>query len=340
MATKKDLVEAYSFSRRRLITAFVSGAPGGREVEPSRPGRTIVGGIALAVLMIAGAAVLGILTDRDPGDWQKVGPGEREGDQCRLRDPHRGRAAATGHQHHLGHAAARAGPEDHRGEPRRSSPKADRGATARASSRPRSPRPTRTSSFPRGGRRAPARDSVDGEPFGVKVSVTDEDDGVEVRPNDGLVVRSKGTLYLVAESLVEGDRDAPRGYYHEIDEADADPVLTRVAGGTNRTDALDVDQQWLDLFTPGAPLSLQSLGLERGRIGQPPRERPDGVDEDVVVGRAPRVRRPHLPGQRHRGRHRARPVRAGHLPRTSGATERRPRAHADRHAAHHDPEHR
>ena len=46
MATKKDLVEAYSFSRRRLVTAFVSGAPGGREVEPARPGRTIVGGVA------------------------------------------------------------------------------------------------------------------------------------------------------------------------------------------------------------------------------------------------------------------------------------------------------
>ena len=28
MATKKDLVEAYAFSRRRLVTAFVSGAPG------------------------------------------------------------------------------------------------------------------------------------------------------------------------------------------------------------------------------------------------------------------------------------------------------------------------
>ena len=73
MATKKDLVEAYSFSRRRLVTAFVSGAPGGREVEPSRPGRTIIGGIALAVLMIAGAAVLGILTNRNQSDWEKVG---------------------------------------------------------------------------------------------------------------------------------------------------------------------------------------------------------------------------------------------------------------------------
>src|SRR5215204_2844807 len=41
MATKRDLLEAHQFSRRRLITAFVSGAPGGREVEPARPGLAI-----------------------------------------------------------------------------------------------------------------------------------------------------------------------------------------------------------------------------------------------------------------------------------------------------------
>ncbi|HEX6151206.1 type VII secretion protein EccB [Nocardioides sp.] len=69
MATKKDLVEAYSFSRRRLVTAFVSGAPGGREVEPSRPGRSIVGGLALAVLLIAGAAIAGIFTSNVDPAW-------------------------------------------------------------------------------------------------------------------------------------------------------------------------------------------------------------------------------------------------------------------------------
>lgn len=73
MATKRDLVEAHSFSRRRLVTAFVSGAPGGREVEPARPGRTIVGGLALAVLLVAGAAVAGVLSGRDPADWRKAG---------------------------------------------------------------------------------------------------------------------------------------------------------------------------------------------------------------------------------------------------------------------------
>ena len=73
MATKKDLVEAYSFSRRRLVTAFISGAPGGREVEPARPGRTIVGGLALAVLLIAGAAIAGIFAPRAPDDWASQG---------------------------------------------------------------------------------------------------------------------------------------------------------------------------------------------------------------------------------------------------------------------------
>jgi len=73
MATKKDLVEAYSFSRRRLVTAFVSGAPGGREVEPARPGRTIVGGLALAVLLGAGAAIAGVFSPTAPNDWKKQG---------------------------------------------------------------------------------------------------------------------------------------------------------------------------------------------------------------------------------------------------------------------------
>ena len=74
MATKKDLVEAYSFSRRRLVTAFVSGAPGGREVEPARPGRSVVGGLALAVLLVAGAASAGVCTSNvDPAWAEKPG---------------------------------------------------------------------------------------------------------------------------------------------------------------------------------------------------------------------------------------------------------------------------
>ena len=73
MATKKDLVEAHAFSRRRLVTAFVSGAPGGREVEPVRPGRVLIGGIALSVLLLAGAAIAGFLLGRPPAQWLDEG---------------------------------------------------------------------------------------------------------------------------------------------------------------------------------------------------------------------------------------------------------------------------
>ncbi len=73
MATKKDLVEAHAFSRRRLVTAFVSGAPGGREVEPVKPGRVLIGGVALSVLLLAGAAIAGFLLGRPPAGWLDEG---------------------------------------------------------------------------------------------------------------------------------------------------------------------------------------------------------------------------------------------------------------------------
>jgi len=73
MSTKRDLVEAHNFNRRRLVTAFVSGAPGGREVEPMRPGRTLVGGLVLAALVVAGAAVSGFIVQAPPDDWRESG---------------------------------------------------------------------------------------------------------------------------------------------------------------------------------------------------------------------------------------------------------------------------
>lgn len=73
MSSKRDLVEAHSFNRRRLVTAFISGAPGGREVEPVRPGRTLVGGLVLAVLLVAGAGISGFIRPTLPDDWKDHG---------------------------------------------------------------------------------------------------------------------------------------------------------------------------------------------------------------------------------------------------------------------------
>ncbi len=61
MSATRDLVEANSFSRRRLVTAFVSGAPGGQEVEPARDGRLLVGGLVLALLLVGGTVIVTVL---------------------------------------------------------------------------------------------------------------------------------------------------------------------------------------------------------------------------------------------------------------------------------------
>ena len=73
MSSKRDLVEAHGYNRRRLITAFVSGAPGGREVEPVRYGRTLIGGLVLALLVVAGAAVSGFIKPGVPKNWAEEG---------------------------------------------------------------------------------------------------------------------------------------------------------------------------------------------------------------------------------------------------------------------------
>lgn len=62
-------MEAQAFSRRRLTTAFVSGTPGGREVEPNRPLRAVVGGAALSVALLLGGLAAGYLAPSLPSGW-------------------------------------------------------------------------------------------------------------------------------------------------------------------------------------------------------------------------------------------------------------------------------
>ncbi|SDD09885.1 type VII secretion protein EccB [Sanguibacter gelidistatuariae] len=69
MASKKELVEAQTFGRRRLLTAFVSGSPGGREIEPQKPMRAVVAGVALSVLLVLGSLGYGLLKPGLPTGW-------------------------------------------------------------------------------------------------------------------------------------------------------------------------------------------------------------------------------------------------------------------------------
>lgn len=70
MATKKDLIEAQGFSRRRLLSAFTGGAPGGKELDPAKPLRAVAAGVALTVGVILVGVFWGIMQPGLPDDWQ------------------------------------------------------------------------------------------------------------------------------------------------------------------------------------------------------------------------------------------------------------------------------
>ncbi|QIM19349.1 type VII secretion protein EccB [Leucobacter coleopterorum] len=70
MATKKDLIEAQQFSRNRLLSAFIGGAPGGKELEPAKPMRAVFGGIALSVMIIIAGLFIGFLNPGLPSGWE------------------------------------------------------------------------------------------------------------------------------------------------------------------------------------------------------------------------------------------------------------------------------
>jgi len=70
MATKGDLIQAQSFSQRRLLTAFVSGAPGGKELEPAKPMRAVIAAIALSVAVVGVGVFWGLLHPGLPSGWE------------------------------------------------------------------------------------------------------------------------------------------------------------------------------------------------------------------------------------------------------------------------------
>jgi hypothetical protein len=73
VATERELAEAHSFVRRRLLKAFVSGAFVGREVEGGRPGRAAVAGVAMGSLLMAAGAVSDVLARHPESDGSPAG---------------------------------------------------------------------------------------------------------------------------------------------------------------------------------------------------------------------------------------------------------------------------
>lgn len=285
MATKKDLVEAYSFSRRRLVTAFVSGAPGGREVEPSRPGRTIVGGVALAVLLAAGAAIAGVFAPRTPDDWAETGlivsketgaayvilpqpEGEEAPDEVELRPV----INTTSAKLILGaDSAPTLISQDTIDDQRIGEDIGILGAPASV--------PTPSLLLNSGW----AACTADGR--GIKVAVAESPD-VAATSGAGVLVRSEGDYFVVAQSAPEGDE--PGGaYVYELppqrtEEGPLTDTLLEDIGLDARVGATEVPRDWLALFPTGAALDLESLQLDS--FGEPPSVAPPEEAADALVG--------------------------------------------------------
>ena len=70
MASNKDILEAQRFNRRRLVTAFTSGTPGGRELEARSLVRPLMVGAVLSLVMLGVAAVMGRFAPTLPQGWE------------------------------------------------------------------------------------------------------------------------------------------------------------------------------------------------------------------------------------------------------------------------------
>lgn len=70
MASTKDILSAQRFNRARLLTAFQSGMPEGRELTPSRPWGGLIGGIVLSILLFGISWVSTLFAPTLPQNWE------------------------------------------------------------------------------------------------------------------------------------------------------------------------------------------------------------------------------------------------------------------------------
>ncbi|CAI9401199.1 type VII secretion protein EccB [Nocardioides sp. T2.26MG-1] len=260
MPTSSDLAQAASFCRRRLTGAFVAGAPGGREVDPGHPGRAVVGGLALAVLLGAGAAIAHVLAPRPPDDWASHGlVVSKETGQAYvvLPDEDDPRPADDGHVElhpvvNLASARLILGhdvdpillPQDVIDEQVVAH---DVGILGAPGSLPASDRLVES-----------GWTACTADRRGVRVRVAAEPD-VRPAPDTGLVVAVGHDFYLVA-SVQVGD-EPPSAYALPLPGGDAVDNMLGALGLPARALAPRVPRAWLDLFPTGAPLGWASFGL-------------------------------------------------------------------------------
>lgn len=251
MATKKELIEAQGFSRRRLLSAFTGGAPGGKELEPAKPLRAVTAGIALTAMVLLGGLFYGMLRPGLPQGWENnrlivaTDTGARyvsvdgalhpviNTASARLLIPEKefsvistDKSTLSGIE--IGAPIGILGAPDDLPDP---------------------------SSLQNSGWTA----CVD-EEHDAAVSIAAKPIAT-AQPGAGAVVRRDEDLFVIGEGL-----------RHAVPAAEADAVLR--AAGLGTADIVDVDGRWLNLFAPGDDLSPIMLSDVGTRV----------ANSDLVVG--------------------------------------------------------
>lgn len=70
MPSNKEILEAQRFNRRRLITAFSSGIPSGKEISPPSPTRPLIVGLIICLVMLGAGAVASRFLPVLPQGWE------------------------------------------------------------------------------------------------------------------------------------------------------------------------------------------------------------------------------------------------------------------------------
>jgi type VII secretion protein EccB len=73
MASRKEQLNAYTFARKRVVAAFLQPSPAGSDEGAPRPLRTLVPGIVIGAVLLAGFGAWGLISPSVPHGWDDPG---------------------------------------------------------------------------------------------------------------------------------------------------------------------------------------------------------------------------------------------------------------------------
>lgn len=73
MASRKEQLNAYTFARKRVVAAFLQPSPSGSDEGAPRPLRTLMPGLVIGAVLLAGFGAWGLIKPPEPKDWDAPG---------------------------------------------------------------------------------------------------------------------------------------------------------------------------------------------------------------------------------------------------------------------------